>query len=53
MIHGRREYRFLSLVWHELLGLLILWLMWLVGAGVATVRNPDISNEAFQYDLYF
>lgn len=37
MIHGRREYKFLSLVWHELLGLAILWLMWLVGAAVATV----------------
>lgn len=39
MIHGRLEFRFLSMVWQELLGLFILWVMWLVGAAVATVRS--------------
>ena len=39
MIHGRREYRYLSKVWHELLGLFVLWILWLVGAAIATVSN--------------
>lgn len=46
MIHGRREYRYLSRVWHELTGLFVLWLFWLVGAAVATVRKfADIIED--------
>lgn len=39
MIHGRSEYRYLSKVWHELLGLMVLFILWLVGAAIATVSN--------------
>jgi len=39
MIRGRGEFRFLSMVWQELLGLFVLWVMWLVGAAIATVRD--------------
>jgi len=44
MIHGRNEYRFLSKVWHELVGLSILWIMWLVGAAVATSIWPNLPS---------
>jgi len=44
MIHGRNEYRFLSRVWHELVGLTILWIMWLVGAAVATSIWPNLPS---------
>ncbi|OCB90750.1 hypothetical protein A7U60_g2050 [Sanghuangporus baumii] len=50
MIHGRREYKFLSLVWHELLGLAILWLLWLVGAAVATSIWPNLPSFCSQYN---
>lgn len=44
MIHGRSEYRYLSKVWHELLGLMILFILWLVGAAIATVSNSRLQR---------
>lgn len=54
MIHGRSEYRYLSKVWHELLGLFILWVMWLVGAAIATVSANEFAHicVAFLYLVY-
>ena len=38
-IHGRYEHKYAPRVWHEIVGLSILWLLWLVGAAVATVSD--------------
>ncbi|EJC97817.1 uncharacterized protein FOMMEDRAFT_143374 [Fomitiporia mediterranea MF3/22] len=49
MIHGRREYRYLSKVWHELLGLFVLWVLWLVGAAIATHIWPNLPAFCSQF----
>ena len=47
MIHGHSDYRFLRHVWHELLGLVVLWIMWLVGAAVTTHDFPWVVYRGF------
>jgi len=49
LIHGKRELRFFSRVWHEALGLFILWIMWLVGAAIATSIWPNLPTFCSQY----
>lgn len=49
MIHGRGEYRYLSKVWHELTGLVVLWIFWLVGAAVATSIWPNLPSICSQF----
>ncbi|KAH8107375.1 hypothetical protein DFH11DRAFT_1637664 [Phellopilus nigrolimitatus] len=50
MIHGRREYRYLSRVWHELLGLFVLWVLWLVGSAIATSIWPNLPSFCSQFE---
>lgn len=49
MIHGRYEFRYLSRVWHELTGLFVLWILWLVGAAVATSIWPNLPSFCSQF----
>jgi len=49
MIHGRSEYRYLSKVWHELLGLMVLFILWLVGAAIATSIWPNLPSFCSQF----
>ncbi|KAL5519862.1 hypothetical protein ACEPAG_1522 [Sanghuangporus baumii] len=50
MIHGRKEYRYFSRVWHEILGLFILWVLWLVGAAIATHIWPNLPSFCPQFE---
>lgn len=34
----------MSKVWHELLGIFILWLLWLIGAAIATVSTLPLPS---------
>lgn len=44
MIHARHEYKYLSKVWQELLGLFILNVLWLVGAAISTNIWPNLPS---------
>jgi len=50
MISGMREHRFFSRVWHELLGLFILWILFLVGAAIATSIWPNLPSFCSQFE---
>ena len=49
IIHAQREYRILSKAWQEFLVLAILWLFFIVGAGVATHIWPNLPSFCSQF----
>ena len=52
-IHSRLEHRFFSSFAAELIGLFVFFLLWLVGAAVATVSSPGILSTTFVNIFFF
>ena len=50
-IHSRLEHRFFSSFAAELIGLFVFFLLWLVGAAIATVSGFGILSSTF-FDIF-
>ena len=48
MIHGRHAYE--TRVWHAMLGIFVLWVLWLVGAAIATSIWPNLPSICHQVE---
>ncbi|PAV17086.1 hypothetical protein PNOK_0715000 [Pyrrhoderma noxium] len=49
MIHAKYEHKYFSRVWHELLGLFTLNILWLVGAAISTNIWPNLPAFCSQF----